>query len=68
MVNERAVYQKYMSDGDEGAKVDVQIPSEQFELEARDFQYHNISEFYKSSQFTKLFRVDGRNIKTIQKV
>ncbi len=53
---------------DESDRIDVQIPMDQFEHEARDFQQHSVTDFFNSSVFKKEYRCEGRNIKTVGKV
>ena len=68
MVTERAIYEKILKGIEETEKVDVSIPIDQFENEARDFSHHNVSEFLKSSVFNKDFTIEGRNIRTTAKI
>jgi hypothetical protein len=37
LVTERAIYEKFTKDLDEGEKIEITVPLEQFEHEARDF-------------------------------
>jgi len=62
------VYEKYVRGLEDTDKVEVSIPIDLFEHEARDLKQTNIGEFYRSSQFTKLFKIVDRNIKTVQNV
>lgn len=55
MANERATYEKFIKNLDEMDRIEIQIPLDQFEHEARDFQHHNLTDFLKSSHFTKEF-------------
>jgi hypothetical protein len=55
MTTERALYMRFTKGMDESERIDVQIPLEQFENEARDFNQHNIQEFLKSGLFSKEF-------------
>ena len=68
MVTERAIYEKILKGIEETEKVDVSIPIDQFENEARDFSHHNVSEFIKSSLFNKEYTIEGRNIRTTTKI
>ena len=68
MVTERAIYEKIIRGIEDTEKVEVHIPLDQFENEARDFSNHNVQEFLKSSYFNKEFRIEGRNIKTTAKI
>lgn len=49
-------------------KIDVQVPIDTFEHEARDFANHNLQDFYKSSHFNKDFKIEGRHIVTTTKI
>ena len=68
MVTERAIYEKIIRGIEDTEKVEVHIPVDQFENEARDFSHHNVQEFLKSSFFNKEFKIEGRNIKTTAKI
>ena len=68
MVKERAVYEKILKGIEEAEKIEVQIPMDQFENEARDFSHHNINEFLKSAVFNKEFNIEGRHIITTTKI
>ena len=68
LVNDKAIYERYVRGLEEGEHVDIQIPLDQFEHEARDFEQHNISDFLKSSLFNKEYTIEGRFIKTTSKV
>lgn len=68
MVTERAIYEKILKQIEETEKIEVAIPIDQFENEARDFSHHNVSEFLKSSLFNKEFTIEGRSIKTTTKI
>lgn len=49
-------------------KIDVTIPIDQFQHEARDFSEHNVTDFFKTSFFTRDFVIEGRQIKTTTKI
>jgi hypothetical protein len=68
MVEERAIYEKILKGVEESEKIEVHIPMEQFEHEARDFSHHNVNDFFKSSMFNKDYKIDGRFIKTSTKI
>lgn len=68
MIDQKAIYERYMKQLADDERIEVSIPIESFEHEARDFQHHNISEFFKSSHFNKDFKMEGRLIKTLHKV
>ena len=67
LVDEKAMYERIMK-GVEEERFLVQVPLEQFEHEARDFSSHNVTEFLKSALFTGEFVIDGRQIRTKNKV
>ena len=48
-------------------KIEISVPIEQFEYEARDY-VNNLSNFLKSPIFLKEFKLEGRYIQTIAKV
>jgi DNA replication licensing factor MCM2 len=68
MVNDRAIYEKFIKGIEEMDKIDVKIPIEQFEHEARDFSSHNVSDFFKSGLFNKDFKIEGRFIHSTLKI
>ena len=68
MVTDRAIYEKILRGIEETEKIDVAVPIDQFENEARDFSHHNVTEFLKSSIFNKEFTIEGRSIKTTAKI
>ena len=68
MANDKAIYDKMCKNMEETEKIDVAIPLDIFENEARDFSNHNVSEFYKSSVFNKEFAIEGRSIRTQAKI
>lgn len=55
LVQEKAVYEKIVRGIEEMEKIEVKIPLEQFEHEARDFSSHNVTDFLKSPLFFKEF-------------
>lgn len=55
MVQEKAIYEKYTKGIEEMERIEVKIPLDQFEYEARDFSNHNITDFLKSTAFVKEF-------------
>lgn len=62
------MYEKYVRGIEEEERIEVYIPLEQFEHEARDFSNHNVSDFFKSSHFSKDFKIEGRQIKTATRI
>lgn len=68
MVQEKAIYEKYTKGIEEMERVEVKLPLDQFEYEARDFSNHNITDFLKSTAFVKDFQLEGRHIKTTTKI
>jgi hypothetical protein len=68
LVNEKAIYERYVRGLEDGEAIEVQVSIDQFEHEARDFAQHNVTDFYKSSLFNKEFTIEGRFIKTINKI
>jgi DNA replication licensing factor MCM2 len=68
LVNEKAVYEKIVRGVEDLEKVEVKIPIEQFEQEARDVQAHHMTDFLKSSLFVKEFVLEGRYIKATTKI
>ena len=68
MVTDRAIYEKFIKGIEEAERIEVKIPIDQFEHEARDFSSHNVSDFYKSGMFGKDFRIEGRYIFTTAKI
>ena len=67
MVKERAIYEKMLRNVEDAERVEVRIPIDQFEYEARDYG-HTITEFFKSAAFLRDFALDGRHIKTTTKI
>ena len=67
LVKERAIYEKVLRGIEDAERVEVRIPIDQFEYEARDFG-HNLTEFFKSTAFLKEFTIEGRHIKTTTKI
>ena len=53
---------------EENEAVEIQIPIDTFEHEARDFEQHNVNDFLKSSAFNKDYTIEGRFIKTTTKI
>ena len=41
---------------------------QQFETEARDYDRSNIIQFYQNEKFKKVYRIEGNDIVTIQKI
>jgi len=68
MVQEKAIYEKYVKGIEEMERLEIRIPLDQFEYEARDFSNHNITDFLKSNLFVRDFQIDGRHIKTTTKI
>ena len=68
MATDRAIYEKFIKGIEEVEKIEVKIPLEQFEHEARDFSSHNVHDFFKSGIFGKDFRLEGRYIHTTTKI
>lgn len=68
IVNDRAIYEKYIKGIEQVEKVDVRIPIDTFEHEARDYAHASLTDFYKSSLFNKDFKFDGRHILTTTKI
>lgn len=67
LVKERAIYEKVLRGIEDAERVEVRIPIDQFEHEARDYG-HNLNEFFKSGAFLKEFTIEGRHIKTTTKI
>lgn len=67
-VSEKAYYEKVVRGLEEHDRIEVVVAIELFEHEARDFTTGNINEFYRSPAFLKDYRIEGRNIKTLNKV
>lgn len=68
LVSERAVYEKITRGLEDQERIEVSIPMEMFEHEARDYANHVVTEFIKSPMFIKEYRLEGRHIKTVAKV
>ncbi len=68
LVQEKALYEKIMKNIEEAERVEVKIPLDQFEYEARDFSSHNVTEFFKSPVFLREFSIEGRHIKGTTKI
>ena len=68
LVHEKAIYERYIKGMEDGEGVEIQIPIDQFEHEARDFAQHNITDFFKSSLYNKEYTIEGRFIKTLHKI
>ena len=68
MVQDKAIYEKYVKGIEDLERIEVRIPLDQFEYEARDFSNHNITDFLKSTAFVKEFQLDGRHVKTTTKI
>jgi DNA replication licensing factor MCM2 len=68
VAQDRAIYEKIMRGIEEVERVEVSIPIDQFEYEARDFTNSNINDFFKSQAFAKEFHIEGRLIKTTTKI
>lgn len=62
MVKLQALYEKYVKGIEEAEKIEVRVPLDTFEHEARDYGAHGLQEFYKSSAFSKEFMVRDRYI------
>jgi hypothetical protein len=67
LVKERAIYEKVLRGVEDAERVEVRIPIDQFEHEARDYG-HGLNEFFKSAAFLKEFAIEGRHIKTTTKI
>lgn len=61
------MYDKIMKGVDNEERIEVRIPLDHFEQEAREFSSHNLTDFFKSKVFIKDFQIDGRHIKTVAK-
>jgi hypothetical protein len=68
MVQEKAIYEKFVKGIEDVDRIEVKIPLDQFEYEARDFSNHNVTDFLKSTAFVKEYTLDGRHIKTTTKI
>jgi hypothetical protein len=68
MIKEKAIYEKYLRGTEEVEKIEVLIPLDQFEHEARDVSSHNINDFIKSSAFTKEYVIENRHIKATVRI
>lgn len=68
ITREKALYEKIMKGIEEMDRIEVAIPLDSFEHEARDFASHNVLDFYKSPAFLRDFKLEGRTIKTTTKI
>jgi len=68
LINDTAIYQKILRGVEEQEKIEVKLPLDQFEHEARDFSSHNLTDFFRSPMFSHNFQVEGRHIKTTTKI
>jgi hypothetical protein len=59
---------KYTKGIEEAERIEVSIPLEQFEHEARDFSNHNVTDFFSSSLFKKDYLIEDRQIKTTTRI
>jgi len=66
ITEQRALFEKYKRGIEETERIHVEIPKHVFMEEARDFQQHNVEQFFLSSLFTKEFRLEGDSIKTVK--
>lgn len=46
----------------------MKLPISIFQNECKEFGQHNLDTFYKSSSFTKEYKLEGNNIVPLQKV
>eukprot|EP00347_Sterkiella_histriomuscorum_P014795 403359496 len=68
MINDRAIYEKYIRGLDESERIHIMLPQESFYHESRDIANHNITHFFKSSTFNKDYKIEGRHIITRNKI
>lgn len=68
LVTQRAVFTKYSKGVEETDRIHVEIQKHNFMDEARDFNQHNIDQFFQSSLFTKEFRLEADVIKTVREI
>ena len=68
LANQKAMFAKYTRGIEETDRIHVEIPKHTFLDEARDFNQHNIEQFFQSSLFTKEFRLEADTIKTVREI
>lgn len=68
LVKTRAQFNKVMQGIDEYEKIQVKVPIQQFEAEARDYDRSNFLQFYQDDKFKKNYKVDGNDVVTIHKI
>jgi hypothetical protein len=67
-IKERANYQRVTQNVSAAEKVQVRLNVALFQNDARDFDQHNLNDFYNSYAFKKEFRKENNEIVTLEKV
>ena len=68
LAQERAVYMKYSKGIEETERLHVEVSLAHFQREAKDFPEHNVEKFFNSSYFTKEFKLEAPNIRTVMEI
>ena len=68
LAQERAVYMKYSKGIEETERLHVEVSLAHFRREAKDFPEHNVEKFFNSSYFTKEFKLEAPNIRTVMEI
>lgn len=66
-VKDRAIYQKALEGLQDEDRLFVRVPQEHFEHEAREFNRHNLMDFYQNPIFQKHYKIEGKDIVTLHK-
>lgn len=67
-MQDRAEYQRCLQNVDSATKIYVKLAQSTFQQMARDFAAHDLQVFYNSHMFKQEFRLDGKDIVTINKI
>lgn len=64
-VKDRAIYQKALEGLQDEDRVFVKVPQDNFEHEAREFNRHNLMDFYQNPIFQRHYKIEGKDIITL---
>lgn len=68
VIEDRAHYTRVIQGVDSLTQIHMRIPQAMFTTEVREFAQHSLHDFYKSPAFTAVYKIDGNDIITINKV
>jgi hypothetical protein len=67
-IDTRAMYMKFTKGIEETDRMFVELAKNVFLDQVRDYNQHNVEQFFQSSLFTKDFKLEGDYIKTVREI